>query len=339
MNERSAEGKGFPVLQVAEIASEEAPCRWMIEELWGASCVGLVGGAPKLGKSWTALEMAVSVASGTPCFGRYAVPERGKALLYLAEDSLPVIRERVSALAAHRGLTIDALDVHVIRVPRMRLDLASDQSRLQETARELRPKLLVLDPLVRLHALNENDASEVSALLSYLRGLQRELDLSLVLVHHTRKNQAPGLQAGQCLRGSGDFHAWSDSALYLRRVKGALMMTIEHRAAASPEPVGLRLVVGPHGPHLEVVEGQLQPEAIEGSEKQEEALDASILRVLETGAPRTRSSLRAELGVKNERLGAMLGRLEAEGRIERGREGWRRRNGEGKAEIVPRSLL
>ncbi len=273
--------------------------------------------------------MAVSLASGTPCFGKYAVPERGAALLYLAEDSLPVIRERVTALAAHRGLSIDSLDVHVITAGRMRLDMAADQARLFETAKHLRPKLLVLDPLVRLHALNENDASEVSALLSYLRALQRELDLSLVLVHHTRKNHAPGLQAGQSLRGSGDFHAWSDSALYLRRVKGTLVMTIEHRAAASPEPVGLRLVVGPRGPHLEVVEGQLQPEASEGNEKQEEALDVSILRVLEGGAPRTRSSLRVELGVKNERLGATLARLESEGRIERGRDGWRRRNGDG----------
>jgi len=331
VSERSAEGKGFPVLQVAEIAGEEAPCRWMIEELWGASCVGLVGGAPKCCKSWTALEMAVSVASGTPCFGRYVVPERGKALLYLAEDSLPVIRERVSALAAHRGLTIDALDVHVIRVPSMRLDLPSDQARLQETARELRPKLLVLDPLVRIHRIDENDASQVSALLSYLRGLQRELDLSVVLVHHTRKNHSPGLQAGQGLRGSGDFHAWSDSAIYLRRVREALILTIEHRAAASPEPFGLRLTTGPHGPHLEVVEGDLGAES-------RPSLDSAILDALNSG-PRSRSALRAQLCVKNERLGEMLGRLESSGQIERARDGWRRRNGEDQEKIVPRSPL
>lgn len=334
MSERSAEGKGFPVLQVAEIAGEEAPCRWMIEELWGASCVGLVGGAPKCCKSWTALEMAVSVASGTPCFGRYVVPERGKALLYLAEDSLPVIRERVSALAAHRGLAIDALDVHVIRVASMRLDLAADQARLQETARELRPKLLVLDPLVRIHRIDENDASQVSALLSYLRGLQRELDLSVVLVHHTRKNHSPGLQAGQGLRGSGDFHAWSDSALYLRKVRGALVLTIEHRAAASPDPVGLRLVTDGIGPHLEVVEGSLPGDG----EESRQPLDSAILDALNSG-PRTRSALRAQLCVKNERLGEMLGRLESSGRIERARDGWRRRNGENQEKIVPRSPL
>jgi len=334
-DESAKEGNVFPVLQVAEIASEEAQCRWMIEGLWGASCVGLVGGAPKCCKSWTALEMAVSVASGTPCFGRYAVPERGKALLYLAEDSLPVIRERVSALAAHRGLTIDALDVHVIKAASMRLDLPADQKRLQETARELRPKLLVLDPLVRIHRIDENDASQVSALLSYLRGLQRELDLSVVLVHHTRKNHSPGLQAGQGLRGSGDFHAWSDSALYLRRVRGALLLTIEHRAAASPDPLGLRLATGPHGPYLEMGEGIPQEEG----EGKRAGLDAAVLETLEASGPRTRSALRAELGVKNERLGVILGRLEAQGRIERAREGWRRRNGNDQEEVVPRSPL
>jgi hypothetical protein len=322
----------FPVLQVAKIPPEETVCRWMIEGLWGASCVGLVGGAPKCCKSWTALEMAVSLASGTPCFGRYAVPERGTALLYLAEDSLPVIRERVTALAAHRGLAIDSLDVHVIKVPSMRLDLPGDQTRLHETVKELRPKLLVLDPLVRIHRIDENDASQVSALLSYLRGLQRELDLSVVLVHHTRKNHSPGMQAGQGLRGSGDFHAWSDSALYLRRNRGSLVLTIEHRAAASPDPIGLRLVASENGPHLEVVEGALEGDGEEGRRP----LDTAILDALNAG-PRTRGALRAELGVKNERLGEVLSRLEANGRIQRARDGWRRQNGEDQGEIVPRS--
>ena len=48
--------------------------------------------------------MALSVATGTPCLGTYPVLESGPALIYLAEDSLSVVRERVLALATYRGL-------------------------------------------------------------------------------------------------------------------------------------------------------------------------------------------------------------------------------------------
>jgi RecA-family ATPase len=52
--------------------------------------------------------------------------------------------------------------------------------------------------------------------LAYIRELQRQLDLSVILVHHTRKNAAGGIAAGQGLRGSSDLHAFGDSNLYLR---------------------------------------------------------------------------------------------------------------------------
>jgi hypothetical protein len=50
--------------------------------------------------------------------------------------------------------------------------------------------------------MDENHAGEVAGLLAYFRSLQRQLDLSVVLVHHTRKNAAAGVAAGQGLRGS-----------------------------------------------------------------------------------------------------------------------------------------
>ena len=63
------------------------------------------------------------------------------------------------------------------------------------------PRLLLLDPLVRLHGVDENHAGEVAELLAYFRLLQRRLDLSVILVHHTRKNAAGGVAAGPGLAG------------------------------------------------------------------------------------------------------------------------------------------
>ncbi|MGH9391038.1 MAG: AAA family ATPase, partial [Vicinamibacteria bacterium] len=148
----------FPVLRASQIPREAQVRRWLIEHLWGASAVGIIGGNPKCCKSWLALEMAVSVATGSKCLGRYEVLDRGPALIYLAEDSLPMLRERLSSLSRYHGVELSALDLDVITAPAIRLDLARDQVRLEKTVRSLRPRLLVLDPLVRLHRLDENSA-------------------------------------------------------------------------------------------------------------------------------------------------------------------------------------
>jgi len=185
-----------------------------------------------------------------------------------------------------------------------------------------------LDPLVRLHRIDENRAGEVAELLGYFRSLQRQLDLAVVLVHHTRKNAAGGVAAGVGLRGSGDIHAFGDSNLYLRRNRDHLVLSSEHRAAPASSPVHLELVtIDAATTHLEVVGEQgdgSTPLTIDG---QRRSLEERVLELLSSGQTVTRAKLRDSLGVKNERLGAVLEALERAGRLCRSSTGWRRREG------------
>ncbi len=312
----------LPVVRVGEISSVCGTQRWLVEELWGASSVGVIGGAPKCAKTWLGLDMALSVATGTACLGKYAVPEPGPVLVYLAEDALPVVRERIEGMARHRGLDLGAVEVHVITASVLRLDRGADRTRLRETTRRLRPRLLLLDPLVRLHGIDENSAGEVAELLAYFRSLQRELDLSVVLVHHTRKNAAAGTAAGQGLRGSGDIHAFGDSNLYLRRTREHLVLSSEHRAAAAATPVYLELVTTDSlTTHLEVIGG---PRDL-ATDSKRPGLEQRVLDLLGQGATATRGKLRDHLGVKNERLGEVLVSLEQAGQLCRTPAGWQRR--------------
>ena len=309
--------QSLPVVRVGEIKSEDNAQRWLVEELWGASSVGVIGGAPKCAKTWLGLDMALSVATGTACLGKYAVPEPGPVLVYLAEDALPVLRERVEGMARHRSLDLGQVEIHVITTPVLRLDRDRDRTRLWETTRRLRPRLLLLDPLVRLHGIDENNAGEVAELLAYFRSLQRQLDLSVLLVHHTRKNAAGGAAAGQGLRGSGDIHAFGDSNLYLRRTREHLVLSSEHRAAPASAPVYLELVAtNAETTHLEVI-AELQ-------DGRRRSLEGQVLDRLAPGAVFTRAKLRDSLGVKNERLGEALESLERAGRLCRTPAGWKR---------------
>jgi len=307
----------LPVVRVGQIPCEENAQRWLVEQLWGDSSVGVIGGAPKCSKTWLGLDLALSVATGTPCLGRYAVPQPGPVLVYLAEDALAVVRERVQGMARHRGLDLVGVDIHVITAASLRLDREPHQNRLLETARRLRPRLLLLDPLVRLHGVDENHAGEVAELLAYFRLLQRRLDLSVILVHHTRKNAAGGAAAGQGLRGSSDLHAFGDSNLYLRRVRERLVLLSEHRAAPASPAVSLELVTTDAATiHLEVV---AEPQGDRQGNLQEQ-----VLARLVPGQALTRAKLRDVLSVQNQRLGKALQTLERAGKIRRSPAGWQR---------------
>jgi RecA-family ATPase len=307
----------LPVVRVAEISCQDRPQRWLFDQLWGASSVGLIGGAPKCSKTWLGLDLALSVATGTACLGRYAVPEPGPVLVYLAEDALPILRQRVEGMARHRGLNLQQVEIHVITSPTLRLDREQHRGQLLQTAQRLRPRLLLLDPLVRLHGIDENNAGEVAGLLAYIRTLQRQLDLSVILVHHTRKNAAGGIAAGQALRGSSDLHAFGDSNLYLKRTKDRLLLSSEHRAAPASPPVYLELVAtNAQTAHLEVVAELQDPKPTNLSEQ--------VLSLLADGAVLTRARLRDLLGVKNERLGQTLESLEQAGQLRRTPAGWQR---------------
>jgi len=309
----------LPVVRVSEIRTEDNAPRWLVEGLWGASSVGVIGGAPKCAKTWLGLDMALSVATGTPCLGKYAVPEPGPVLVYLAEDALPIVRERVQGMTRHRGLDLAGVEIHVITAAVLRLDRDRDRARLWETAKRLRPRLLLLDPLVRLHGVDENNAGEVAELLAYFRSLQRQLDLSVLLVHHTRKNAAGGAAAGQGLRGSGDIHAFGDSNLYLRRTREHLVLSSEHRAAAASAPVYLELIAtNAETTHLEVIA------ELEDDKRKHRSLEERVLDLLAQGAVLTRAKLRDSLGVKNERLGEALESLEQTGQLYRTPAGWQR---------------
>jgi hypothetical protein len=177
--------------------------------------------------------------------------------------------------------------------------------------------LLLLDPLVRLHGVDENNAGEVAELLAYFRLLQRRLDLSVILVHHTRKNAAGGVAAGQGLRGSSDLHAFGDSNLYLRRVRERLVLFSEHRAAPASPTVTLELVAtDPAATHLEVV--------AEPPGDRQGNLQQQVLACLAAREALTRAKLRDVLSVQNQRLGEALETLERAGKIRRSAAGWQR---------------
>ena len=299
----------LPVAPAWRLAEHSPELRWLITDLWTQGAVGIVGGEPKCCKSLLALDLAVAVAAGVPCLRRFAVPDPGRVLLYAAEDAHPIVRRRLEGIAAAAGVNLRDLNIQVITVPTLRLDLDADRASLQETVARLQPRLLILDPFVRLHRIDENASGEVAPLLAYLRELQRQHSLAVLVVHHAKKG-AGNIRAGQALRGSSEFHAWGDSNLYLRRDGDTLTLTVEHRAAPSLKPMKIELVQAGEALALKLVERTDAAAPVPSS------LDERITAALANAAsPIPFAELRSKCRVRNATLYERLAVLTASGRI------------------------
>lgn len=307
----------LPVEPAHRLAARAEERRWLITGLWSEEAVGIVGGEPKCCKSFLALDMAVAVAAGASCLRRFPVTRAGRVLLYAAEDALHIVRRRLDGICAAAGVALPELDVQVITAPTVRLDLEADRASLDETVAKLRPRLLVLDPFVRLHRIDENASGEVAPLLAYLRELQRRHGVAVALVHHAKKGGGRA-RAGQALRGSSEFHAWGDSNLYLRRHGDDLTLTVEHRAAPSVPALALDLAQRGDALALEVVERGAASEPAPAS------VDDRIVRALaDADGPVALQALRASCRIRNATLCERLAALTAAGTLVRSADGYR----------------
>ena len=306
--------KPLPTMLASEIPATPPSQNWLIEGLWGAEGIGIVGGEPKTCKSFLALDLAVSVASGAPCLRRFPTVQRGPVLLFAGEDEVRDVRTRIEGIAAAAGVAFEGLDVHIITVPALRLDHDGDRRALDATVAALRPKLLVLDPFVRLHGIDENVAGEVAPLLGFLRTLQRTHHTAVTLVHHARKGAAHE-RGGQALRGSSEFHAWGSSNLYMRRIGGERQLSIEHRAAASQDwfPVVFR----DNPPALEVADQQPAAVTVRPS------LQQRIMTILtDAGGPVPQKDIRDRARMRNGDVSRTLAALVEEGRVVKSNSGY-----------------
>lgn len=309
---------GFPTRTPAQLEVLPREQGWLVEELWGHQAVGIIGGEPKCGKTFLALALAVAVASGVPCLGRFPVAQSGTVLMYVAEDGEHLVRWRLEDTAAAAGIDFESLDIAVIDAPVLRLDDPGDRQRLHDTVGRIAPRLLILDPMVRLHTGDENSVTTIAPILGFLRGLQRQFATGVALVHHARKSAAS--RPGQALRGSGDFHAWGDSNVYLRRQRnGHILMNVEHRAAADREDVELEFTDAGEGAALRLCR-DTAPDHTPTTEPPRQR----ILGVLmDAGQPLSQRQVRERAGTRHATVGTILEDLVREGSAKRDSGGYR----------------
>ena len=139
----------------------------------------ILAGAPKIGKSWLALDMALSIAKGEKILGRETIS--GTALYLCLEDSYTRIQNRLFELTSEptenlhfaimAGTLGGVLEKQIENFKTQQADL----------------KIVIIDTLQKVRSGDDASYASDYKELSVLKELADKLKIAILLVHHTRK--------------------------------------------------------------------------------------------------------------------------------------------------------
>jgi hypothetical protein len=189
-------GRGGLVVEdlAAVLARVQAagPPAWLVEGVWPRDAYGVFAAEDKAGKTWAILDLAVSVAAGTPWLGHFPCPPSGPVLVFLGEGGERAMVRRLRAICAHKHLDLDELAARRLLRLCLRVPKLTSGDELQAVAGELAAHpaaLVIVDPLYLAvaGAATGADLYAMGAVLAGIQAVCQQAGAALVVVTHWNK--------------------------------------------------------------------------------------------------------------------------------------------------------
>lgn len=169
---------------------------WLVEEVLSRGNPLVVAGPEKCLKTLISIDLAVSLGSGTPFLGRYAVPRRVPVWFISGESGQGVVGDLVRRICDDRGLSLGDLNCRWdFTVPQL------GRKRVREIIRacllDYQGGVVFLDPAylcltAGARPVNVTSQFDFGPLLTEVTGMFREEGVTLVLNQHMNKDLDPG---------------------------------------------------------------------------------------------------------------------------------------------------
>lgn len=202
------------------------PPTWLIEGLLPSNGLVVPYGAPKSGKTFLVLSMALHVAAGQPWMGRDVEPG---AVVYVAGEGIGGVSVRLAAMQAEYRIA-DSAPLWVLPDSINFADPESVQvliERVQETVPARMPvRMVVFDTLARMiPGMDENSAQAMGTAVQAADKVRKVFDCAIVLVHHSGKDEARGMRGSNALGGG------VETSLHIERdgPSGMVRATVEYQ--------------------------------------------------------------------------------------------------------------
>ena len=155
-------------------------------------------------KTFVGVDLLMAVAGGCPWMG-LEVTDPGE-VVYITPEGVSGFKWRITAWYKHRGANTGSLIRHVNFLPRMPMfgDLEQVQG-LHDLLRGMHPKIIVLDTMAHAMAgMDENAQKDAGLFIARVMMLKRELDCTVVLIHHTGKDETRGARGASGIPAACD---------------------------------------------------------------------------------------------------------------------------------------
>ena len=253
------------------IAQAPESIDWLVEGVIERGANGFFSAVPKGGKSWTAVDLALSLALGCDWLG-FKVPQAIKVALVSREDNPALTAWRIRNLFAGKSCPAPGLIETNLYVNSRResaellLDNALHMAELMAALNTVRPQFVIFDVFNVLHASDENDNQEMRTVLRQLSAIQSEIGCGIGVVHHYNKSDHGSMT--QRLRGSSAIAGWAEWLIGISIAddeEKIRRMEFELKAAQPPEPLYYRIESRTESTRLERIAYQPPRSAREGS--------------------------------------------------------------------------
>lgn len=286
---------------------------WAADGLIPSIGCGFLAAAPKMGKTWLALDLAVAIAAGEPFLGRQT--EVGTAAYIGGEGGNYQLQRRLAWIVKGRKLQPSGFAERLVvgLNPRIQLDRVHGVGELKRELDKIQPTLLILDPFTRFHTGKENDRDSMERILGRLRVISEEYQLFCMVVHHAPKPKKD-VQYDP-LRGSSSMRAWHDALIWLEWEKEDRVIHAEMRDAMEPPRMVLEMDINEDSGYAKM---ECQTSREDGEEVQEE--HGKILEILHETGPITPTELAGRLKRKVATTKRIVASMEEMGLLVQGKE-------------------
>lgn len=199
--------------------------KWLVHNLVLERGITIFAGPPACMKSYLAQQMALNVASNTTYLDQFKT-EKGNILYFDEENGEQALIRRFAQLRNEDEETEEDLNnINLIVFSGLKLDEEDYIYALELLINEYKPNLIIFDSMVRLMTGEEDKSGAVKQVFEGLKALMENYNISIVILHHTRKN-GTGSDL-RSLRGSSDFGAFADVVLMIEKTGHQVKITME----------------------------------------------------------------------------------------------------------------
>lgn len=189
----------------------------LVEGVLFQGCKLLLCAPSKGRKSWTLIDLGLSVASGSPWLGCNTT--RGKVLYINLELAGWMLKERIEKIVADRGTEYGIKAARNFDVWNLRGHAANFSSLIPMVVEKIKStpySLVIMDPLYKgLGDADENAAGDINALMNELESLCHQTGAALALAHHFTKGDPWDKDPQDRPSGSGVFARDPDALVLL----------------------------------------------------------------------------------------------------------------------------